>query len=138
MLTPNGYGVDENADDIAALIQSLAIEKYTLVGHSMGGKIALALAARAPVGKSPRRRFQLNCKIRKSKIHCARMNQIRVPVLEVAGEMDAAMTPQRLQNEVVVRIAGAQLETVAGAAHLLPLEKPAAVAALIRRENARI
>lgn len=44
------YSVDENADDIAVLIEVLGIERWTLVGHSMGGKIALALAARRPAG----------------------------------------------------------------------------------------
>lgn len=44
------YSVDENADDIAALIEALGVERWTLVGHSMGGKIALALAARRPAG----------------------------------------------------------------------------------------
>lgn len=42
--------MDDYADDVAALIGALRIERYTLVGHSMGGKIALALAARRPAG----------------------------------------------------------------------------------------
>jgi len=45
--TPQKWGVDEGADDIAARLEELNIERFTLVGHSMGGKIALALAARA-------------------------------------------------------------------------------------------
>jgi len=48
--TPQKWGVDESADDIAARLEGLNIERFTLVGHSMGGKIALALAARALPG----------------------------------------------------------------------------------------
>ncbi len=48
--TPGGYAVNDGADDVAALIEHLGIERYVLVGHSMGGKIALALAARQPAG----------------------------------------------------------------------------------------
>lgn len=45
-----GYTVADYADDIAALIATLGLDRYRLVGHSMGGKIALALAARRPAG----------------------------------------------------------------------------------------
>ena len=45
-----GYATSEMADDVIALIASLGLERYVLVGHSMGGKIALAVAARRPVG----------------------------------------------------------------------------------------
>ena len=41
-----GYTVDENADDVIALVESLGLTHYLLVGHSMGGKFALAVAAR--------------------------------------------------------------------------------------------
>lgn len=46
----NGYAVDDYADDVAALVAAFGIGDYVLVGHSMGGKIALALAARRPAG----------------------------------------------------------------------------------------
>lgn len=44
------YAVNDYADDVADLIRALAIENYILIGHSMGGKIALAFAARNPSG----------------------------------------------------------------------------------------
>ena len=51
---PGGYTVADGADDVAALVAALGLAAdgagYTLVGHSMGGKIALALAARRPPG----------------------------------------------------------------------------------------
>ena len=44
------YAVNDYADDAADLIRALEIKNYVLIGHSMGGKIALALAARNPKG----------------------------------------------------------------------------------------
>ncbi|MFN2454510.1 MAG: alpha/beta fold hydrolase [Pyrinomonadaceae bacterium] len=43
---PATYAVSDYADDVAALIDKLQLDRFILVGHSMGGKIALALAAR--------------------------------------------------------------------------------------------
>jgi N-formylmaleamate deformylase len=43
------YGVDAQAADVIALAQALGLSRYSLVGHSMGGRIALrAAAAQAP------------------------------------------------------------------------------------------
>lgn len=42
----DGYSMNDAADDVAGLIVALGIERHVLVGHSMGGKIALTLAAR--------------------------------------------------------------------------------------------
>ena len=45
-----GFTVDAYADEVAAYIAAQQLQQYVLVGHSMGGKIALALAARQPPG----------------------------------------------------------------------------------------
>lgn len=45
-----GYTVDAYADQVADYIAAQPLHQYVLVGHSMGGKIALALAARQPIG----------------------------------------------------------------------------------------
>lgn len=45
-----GYAVDDMADDVADLLHTRGVEKFVLVGHSMSGKVALALASRQPVG----------------------------------------------------------------------------------------
>lgn len=42
---PSTWSVGDAADDVAALIAAHALDDFVLVGHSMGGKIALALAA---------------------------------------------------------------------------------------------
>jgi pimeloyl-ACP methyl ester carboxylesterase len=44
------YSVDSYADWVAAYGREHRLDEYVLVGHSMGGKIALALAARQPTG----------------------------------------------------------------------------------------
>ena len=46
------YSVNDAADEVLALVRVLAIERFGLVGHSMGGKIALVVAARQPPGLS--------------------------------------------------------------------------------------
>ncbi|QIX61310.1 alpha/beta hydrolase [Hymenobacter sp. BT18] len=45
-----GYSVDAYADEVALFIRQQPVGRYVLVGHSMGGKIALALAAQRPPG----------------------------------------------------------------------------------------
>ena len=44
------YSVRAYADWVGAYVARLGLGDFTLLGHSMGGKIALALAARRPVG----------------------------------------------------------------------------------------
>ncbi len=45
-----GFGIKELSDDAIAVVGALGLEGYVLVGHSMGGKVAQALAARHPPG----------------------------------------------------------------------------------------
>jgi pimeloyl-ACP methyl ester carboxylesterase len=40
-----GYTIDDHARTIAAFIEGLEFKKITLVGHSMGGSIAIAVAS---------------------------------------------------------------------------------------------
>lgn len=50
--TTSRYRLGNYADDITALVDALKLKRYTVVGHAMGGKIALAYAARQPEGLS--------------------------------------------------------------------------------------
>jgi pimeloyl-ACP methyl ester carboxylesterase len=45
-----GYSIRELAADALALIEVLNLERYVLVGHSMGGKIAQYIASQRPPG----------------------------------------------------------------------------------------
>ncbi len=44
------YSVRAYTDWLAAYIQAQALTEFTLIGHSMSGKFAMALAARRPAG----------------------------------------------------------------------------------------
>lgn len=45
-----GYDIRTMADDVEAAVVALGLQRYLLVGHSMGGKVAQLLASRRPVG----------------------------------------------------------------------------------------
>jgi uncharacterized protein (TIGR03086 family) len=47
---PGPYDMQRLTDDAQAVIAALGYTKYVLIGHSMGGKVAQALAARRPAG----------------------------------------------------------------------------------------
>src|SRR5699024_7402774 len=47
---PQGYSIRDLAVDARELLRTLEIERYVLVGHSMGGKVAQFLAAQRPIG----------------------------------------------------------------------------------------
>lgn len=47
---PDHYALANAADDVLALVKILGLERYALVGHSMGGKIAMPVTARQPPG----------------------------------------------------------------------------------------
>jgi pimeloyl-ACP methyl ester carboxylesterase len=48
--TDGRYDLAVMADDAQAVIESLGLQRYVLVGHSMGGKVAQIVAARLPAG----------------------------------------------------------------------------------------
>ncbi|MBV8484447.1 MAG: alpha/beta fold hydrolase [Verrucomicrobia bacterium] len=45
-----GYSMQDLANDAEALIRSLGLRRYVLIGHSMGGKAAQLLASKRPEG----------------------------------------------------------------------------------------
>jgi pimeloyl-ACP methyl ester carboxylesterase len=42
------YGVEQHATDVLQIIDALELRKYVIVGHSLGGAVAIRLAARRP------------------------------------------------------------------------------------------
>jgi pimeloyl-ACP methyl ester carboxylesterase len=45
-----GYGLTDLAADAEGVISALNLQRYVLVGHSMGGKVAQLMASRRPAG----------------------------------------------------------------------------------------
>jgi len=45
---PGSYLMSEMADDVGALLDGLGVGKATVIGHSMGGIVAMVLAVRRP------------------------------------------------------------------------------------------
>ena len=189
---PSGYAVRDYADDVVALLAAVRAERFVLVGHSMGGKIAMAVAARRPPGLDalvlvapspptpepmpeatrahllatygdhaaaaqtarditvrPLAPPAFDQVVRDSLRTSARawnawllegsredisaeMPRVVVPTLVVVGGADPVMHRPMLEREVRDRIAGARLRAVPGVGHLVPLEAPAELAALIR------
>lgn len=46
------YSLEAQADDVVAFAQGLGLRSYTIVGHSMGGRIGIRAAAQQPHGLS--------------------------------------------------------------------------------------
>ncbi|MVM28680.1 alpha/beta fold hydrolase [Spirosoma sp. HMF4905] len=45
-----GYSVYNMADDVLEVLKTMDVQDFVVVGHSMGGKVALALASQQPAG----------------------------------------------------------------------------------------
>jgi pimeloyl-ACP methyl ester carboxylesterase len=63
---------------------------------------------------------------------------IEVPVTVLAGEEDAVEPPHVLRDHLLPHIPHAQLSTVPGSGHLLPLEAPDTLAAALRSVTATL
>ena len=59
-----------------------------------------------------------------------RISEIKAPALVIVGGEDISTTPDRAQR-IVERIAGARLETIAGAGHMTPIEQPERISQLL-------
>jgi pimeloyl-ACP methyl ester carboxylesterase len=188
---PDSWSVGDAADDVAALLAARALADFVLVGHSMGGKIALALAARGmaglrrvvlvapspptpePIDETVRARLLATHGERAAAEEAAKeitaqppgsplfervvadnlrtapgawrswlvtgskediseaVTRIAVPVLAVSGADDRTIPTAVIRREVAGRVPGAGLVEVAGARHLIPLDRPEELSRLV-------
>lgn len=184
-----GYELTDLAVDAQGVIEALTLDRYVLIGHSMGGKVAQLIASRRPgglrglvlVAPSPPSPTILPHDQREALLHAydspesvayvrdhiltalpltepQRMQviedslrgapqaksawpsrimlddirrevaRITVPTLVLSGAHDKVDTTERLRQELMPHIAGAQLKVLPGVGHLSMLESPQAVA----------
>jgi pimeloyl-ACP methyl ester carboxylesterase len=197
---PGPYHLDQLADDLVDVVQALHLDRYVLVGHSMGGKVSQLAAARHSAGlaglvliapapprppatvtadyqqflagvydaphtveqaldgaltATPLRGAVRDAIVRDSLASndAARQEwplrgiatditdaarRIDVPVLVLAGEHDRVEPPQVLRDHLQPYIPQAQLDTVTGSGHLLPVEAPAVIASALEKFAARL
>ena len=199
----SGYDVAAMADHVAAAIRARAPVRWLLAGHSMGAKVALALARRAEDGEaglaglvglvllagsppSPEpmeearraamiawigadpatRRAEAECFVASNvgaplpayrmeaavadvlraapeawrawladgsrEDWCGRIGILRTPALILAGGEDGDLGASAQAALMAPHLASHRLVTLDGAGHLLPIERPDAVADLIR------
>lgn len=190
----SGYQLTDLADDAQGVIEALKLDRYVLVGHSMGGKTAQLLASRRPTGlrglvlvaPSPPSATILPQEQREALLHAydspesvayardhiltalplteaqqaqviedslqgahqakrawpteimledirSNVSRITVPTLVLSGAHDQVDTTERLREELMPYIAGAQLIVLPGVGHLSMLESPQAVAQAIQQ-----
>jgi pimeloyl-ACP methyl ester carboxylesterase len=103
-------------------MMSAAAESKREIPFDLVKPLLQSLAATAKVGWDP---YLHNPKLAK------RLHRITAPTLVVRGAEDR-LVPEAHADAYVAGIAGARRADVAGAGHLLALEKPAELAVLIR------
>ncbi len=100
------YDLDALADDVLAVTEVLAVRRFVIVGHSMGGKIAQILAGRRPTGleglvlvaPAPPTPMQVPEEVRAGMLASY---QSREGVLQALGVLAGSPLPRTLQEQVI-------------------------------------
>jgi pimeloyl-ACP methyl ester carboxylesterase len=196
-----GYTVREMADAVEAAVQEHVSGPYTLVGHSMSGKVAMVAARRAadrgdrqlaglvlvapsppgpePMGEEKRtmmlgllgerhdddraraRSYITKNELRdippaieeRARAEVLRMNRsawvawlmhgskedwaehvgvVDLPALVIAGEKDLSLGPDQQREVTMPHLSRSALKVVGNCSHLVPMEKPEEMAAMLR------
>jgi pimeloyl-ACP methyl ester carboxylesterase len=101
-----GYTLADFADEALALIETLGVRKYVLVGHSLGGKISQLIASRRPggleglvlVAPAPPTPLQFPDDMRETQIH---VYDNRESVLQTIRFLSARMPPPEMKEQIV-------------------------------------
>lgn len=100
------YDLDALADDVLAVTETLAVRRFVIVGHSMGGKVAQILAGRRPAGleglvlvaPAPPTPMQVPEEARAGMLASY---QSREGALQALGVLAGSPLPQTLQEQVI-------------------------------------
>jgi pimeloyl-ACP methyl ester carboxylesterase len=116
----SGYELTDMADDAQAVIETLDLERYILVGHSMGGKVAQLLASRRPrgliglalVAPSPPSPLNLPLEVRQGMVHAY---ESRASIIATVEQVLApnGLDPADLEIVIADSLAGAPAAKVA-------------------------
>ena len=110
----SGYALTDMADDVQVVIDKLDLERYILVGHSMGGKVAQLLASRRPrgliglalVAPAPPSPLHLPLEVRRSMVNAY---DSRASVVATVEQVLApnGLAPEDLETVIADSVAGA-------------------------------
>lgn len=115
--------------EFAAVVEDVLPTMYAAPRPRPG--LARAFREMAQRVGAERLRTQLAAQATRTDVRSA-LGSITAPALVVGGTRDA-LCPPEFHREIADQFAGAELHVVPDAGHLLPLEAPAAVAALVNR-----
>jgi pimeloyl-ACP methyl ester carboxylesterase len=111
----DGYALADLADDAEAVIAALSLDRYILVGHSMGGKVAQLIASRRPAGlqglvlvaPSPPTPMAVPLEVRQGMVHAYddRTSVIATVEQVLAGGL---LEPDLLERVITDSLAGAR------------------------------
>jgi len=106
MATDGRYDLQAMAGDVLSVIDRLALHRYVLVGHSMGGKVAQIIAARHPhglaglvlVAPAPPTPMKAPPEQRMAMLESY---QTRAGVLQALSVLASSVLPEALRNQVI-------------------------------------
>lgn len=109
-----GYALADMANDVEGVIEALDLERYILIGHSMGGKVSQLMASRHPRGlaglaliaPSPPSPLNLPLEVRQGMV---RAYDTRASIIATVEQVLApkGLTPEDLETVIADSLAGA-------------------------------
>lgn len=109
-----GYALEDLAADAQGVIAALDLERYILVGHSMGGKVAQLIASRQPKGlvglalvaPAPPGPLELPLAVREGMVHAYASRESIVATVQQVLAPDG-LAPGDLETVIADSLAGA-------------------------------